>query len=92
MPRGRKPKNEYTVSLKVNGQEYENSGKTLFEAADMFDKRFPYEFKEVIKTKALLTIKHGTKKFEQLLTPWQVRRFFVSQVARELIIKRYQHI
>lgn len=88
-----KKTSKYQVILKVNEKEFKSPGATLSEAMKKFDWDF---FKKnlflILKTRSVLTVKHGKRTNEMLLSAYQTRRFFASPIMKEIIAKRFSPV
>ena len=87
MPRGipnkkKGPAIPYEASLKIAGKVFKSSGVTLQECLSTL------KIGTLIKLGGLLSVKHGDKSKDRILTPFQtVRLFNGSRVVKEVALK-----
>lgn len=76
-----KASGDYTLTLKVNGKEFVYSGSSAEDVSQKLD------FKEVPKTKVLLSYKKGEKVFNRMLNIPKFRLFLTRPLFRTLFAK-----
>lgn len=77
----------FVMTLQVNGMEIKSKGKTSLEA---------YQGIAVgpmlMKTKGIVILEHDGKRSEKVFYPFQLRKMFASDIARQVWAKRMELI
>ena len=71
----------YSVSLSILGKETKLQGNSLVEIFDLIKP-------EVVKGKAIMTIKKGNLKAEHMFYPHQLKRLMVNKTMKQIWEKR----